>query len=196
MAGALRREGKSEFTIRNYFAHLKAAMRWAASVGLLAAVPDFPKVQRAKRGKSMKGRPITTEECERMLSVVGKVLTGQDRAKGSKGRKTDKLRTADPAAVASWRFYLQGLWWSGFRLRESLGMSWEPRAALSVDLSGKYPMVRIRGDSQKSGKDQLCPLAPEFAEMLLAVPKARGMGGFSSCWARSTPTAARRPLAR
>lgn len=176
IAGALRREGKSEFTIRNYFAHLKAAMRWAASLGLLAAVPDFPKVQRAKRGKAMKGRPITVEEFERMLSVVGKVLTGQDRPKGSKGRKTDTPREADPAAVTSWRHYLQGLWWSGFRLRESLALSWEPRAALSVDLSGRYPMVRIRGESQKSGRDQLCPVAPEFAEMLLAVPEAERHG--------------------
>ena len=88
IAGALRREGKSEYTIRNYFAHLKAAMRWAASVNLLTAVPDFPKVQRAKRGgKAMKGRPITAEEFDRMTGVVAKVLTGQDRTKGHRGRK-------------------------------------------------------------------------------------------------------------
>jgi integrase len=176
IAGALRREDKSEYTIRNYLAHLKSAMRWAASVGLLAAVPAFPKVQRAKRGKTMKGRPITAEEFDRLLGVVGKVLTGQDRAKGSKGRKTDKPREADAAAVASWRYYLEGLWWSGLRLRESLALSWEPRVAVSVDLSGKYPMLRIRGDSQKSGRDQLYPVAPEFGEMLLAVPEGERRG--------------------
>jgi integrase len=45
-----------------------------------------------------------------------------------------------------------------------------------VDLSGKYPMLRIPGDHQKSGKDQLYPAAPEFAEFLMAVPEHQRRG--------------------
>ena len=147
VAAELRREGKSEITIRNYLAHLKAALRWAVGLGLLLSLPTFPKVQRAKGGKKMKGRPIGAEEFDRMLAAVPKVLTGQDQAGAKEGKKPgkskrpDKKRVADPAAVASWRHYLRGLWWSGLRLRESLALSWEPRMGLSVDLSGKHPML-------------------------------------------------------
>ena len=187
LAAELRREGKSEITIRNYLAHLKAAMRWAVGLGLLVVMPTFPKVQRAKGAKVMKGRPITAEEFERMLANVPKVLSGQDRKTGQKtDKKPDKKPEvkkpkakkpeADPTAIASWRHYLTGLWWSGLRLRESLALSWEPRAGLSVDIAGKYPMLRIRGDAQKSGRDQLYPVAPEFGEMLLATPEAERRG--------------------
>jgi integrase len=54
VASQMRAEGKSPFTIRNYLAHLKASFRWAADVGLLPAVPKFPKIARVK-GKKMKG---------------------------------------------------------------------------------------------------------------------------------------------
>jgi len=37
-------------------------------------------------------------------------------------------------------------------------------------------MLRIRDDSQKSGREQLYPVAPEFGEMLLAVPEAERRG--------------------
>ncbi len=63
------------------------------------------------------------------------------------------------------------------RLRLAVAqVSWEPRAGLSVDIAGKYPMLRIRGDAQKSGRDQLYPAAPEFGEMLLATPEAERRG--------------------
>jgi integrase len=62
------------------------------------------------------------------------------------------------------------------RLRESVALSWDERAGVSVDLSGKFPMLRIRADSQKSGKDQIYPLAPEFGEMLFAVPEDQRHG--------------------
>ena len=44
----------------------------------------------------MRGRPITAEEFERMISAVPKVV--------------------DNAAAKSWKFYLRGLWESGIRL--------------------------------------------------------------------------------
>jgi integrase len=35
----------------------------------------------------------------------------------------------------------------------------------------RYPMLKIPGECQKNGKGELCPVAPEFGEMLLAVPR-------------------------
>jgi len=168
-ASNLRQEGKSEATIRGYLAHLRAAMRWAVDVGLLRELPKFPKTQRAKGQKVMKGRPITAEEFDRMLAVVPVALAGQDRG-------PERTAKPVPAAVESWRDYLRGLWWSGLRLRESLALSWDRRAGLSVDLTGKYPMLRIRDDAQKSGREQLYPVAPEFGEMLLAIPEVERRG--------------------
>ena len=167
-ASKLRQEGKSEPTIRTHLAHLHSAMTWAVDVGLLRELPKFPKTHRAKGQKVMKGRPITAEEFERMLAAVPTVLIRRHR--------NARPRPADPAAVASWEQYLWGLWWSGLRLSESLTLSWERRAGLSVDMTGKYPMLRIRDDAQKSGREQLYPVAPEFGEMLLAVPEAERRG--------------------
>jgi len=39
-----------------------------------------------------------------------------------------------------------------------------------IDLSGEFPMLRIPGPLQKSGKDQVCPLTPDFGESLLRTP--------------------------
>jgi integrase len=59
----------------------------------------------------------------------------------------------------------------GLHFREMIEAAW-----LSVDLAGRRPMLRIPGDRQKSGKDELYPIAPEFAEMLLGVPEADRTG--------------------
>ena len=172
----LRLEGKSPATRRSYLAHLRAAMKWAVDVGLLVRLPKFPKVARVKGQKMMKGRPITPEEFERMLAQVPRVLAAEDRKHPDEAGQRRPKREVNPAAVESWRHYLRGLWWSGLRLRESLDLSWDARAGLSIDLSGQYPMIRIRAHAQKSGREELCPVAPEFAEMLLATPPGQRRG--------------------
>ena len=154
VATVLQQEGKSPFTIRNYLAHLKAAMRWAVeNAQILAAVPTFPKPKgrKTKRQKQMKGRPITGEEFDRMILAVPKIVGEQ--------------------AADSWRFFLAGLWWSGLRLGEALNLSWDDPHKIMVDFSGRYPMLHIPGGLQKNGEDQDYPIAPEFAEMLQAVPE-------------------------
>ena len=182
-ASKLREEGKSEATIQAYLAHLHSALAWAVDVGLLRQIPKFPKIKRAKGQKMMKGRPITAEELDRMLAAIPGVLTGQDRkrkrndsAKPRKPRKPKEPISPNPAAVASWEEYLRGLWWSGLRLGESITLAWERRAGFSVDLTGKHPMFRIRAEWQKSHREELCPIAPEFAEWLLAIPEAQRHG--------------------
>jgi hypothetical protein len=47
---------------------------------------------------------------------------------------------------------------------------------LSVDLTSECPMLRIRGESQKSGNAEFCPVPPEFGEWLPAVPAAERRG--------------------
>ena len=156
LAGQLRQEHKSEFTVRNYLAHLRAAFAWAVQVKLLAVVPTFPKTPRAKKQKVMKGRPISESEFRAMLLAVPAVV--------------------GEAAAESWRYYLTGLWNSGLRLRESVEVYWDRQDKMCVDLSGPFPMLRIPADQQKSGNDQLWAIAPEWGTMLLAVPAEERYG--------------------
>jgi integrase len=149
----------SESTIAGHLAHLKAAMNWAKSQKLIVNLPAFPKMKRAKvskGGKVMRGRPITTEEFERMLGKVQEVV--------------------GKSSAASWTFYLRGLWTSGLRLTESLELYWDREDKLHPVLTGKFPMLRIPGDLEKGHKDRLLPMAPEFAELLRTVPASEQCG--------------------
>lgn len=144
-----------ETSIASYLRHIKAALNWAVSLGL---IPAAPKIHMPKRGKGqnvMRGRPITTEEYERMLKVVSKVR---------------------PKDAGGWQSYLQGLWLSGPRLEESLVLSWDLDAPISVDLSGRHPRLRIYAEAEKGHRNRLLPITPDFAELLLAVPEAEREG--------------------
>jgi len=156
LAGLLRAEHKSEFTIRNYLAHLKASLGWAVSIRMLAVVPAFPTMARAKNQKTMKGRPISEREFNAMLEAVP-VVVGE-------------------VAAESWRHYLRSLWFNGLRLRESLEVYWDRSDKLCVDLSGAFPMLSIPAELQKNHNETLWPIAPEWGDMLLAVPATERHG--------------------
>lgn len=158
-------EGLSKFTAASYLRHLKAALRWAVGQKLLMECPAIRMPKGTSSGKA-KGRPITTEEFERMLSNVVKVVE-KDQAE-------------------SWNFLLKGLWWSGLRLGEALKLSWDNPKDLMVDLSGKRPFLRIQGESEKGKKDRTLPLAPEAAELLQTVPEEEREGlVFKLKWQRN-----------
>jgi integrase len=144
-----------ESTIDGHLAHIKAALSWAKNQKLLAVIPVMPKIKRAKisRGdKVMRGRPITTEEFERLLAAVPHVV-GED-------------------AADEWRFYLRGLWASGLRLAESLELFWDRQDKLHPVKPGRFPMIRIPAELEKGHKDRLLPMVPEFARLLATVPAA------------------------
>jgi integrase len=114
-----------------------------------------PKIDR--NAKMMKGRPIVLEEHERMLAAVAKVVPAAD--------------------VALWRRFLDGLWWSGLRLSEALALSWDTSEPLAVVMQpGYHPALRFTLGSQKARRAELSACAPEFAEMLEAVPEADRRG--------------------
>jgi hypothetical protein len=116
---------------------------------LLPKVPDFHMPKRAKGLTLMRGRPITTEEFERMLAAV------------------PKLRPND---AATWVHYLKGLWLSGLRLEESTVLSWDEDTPITVDLSGRRPRLRIYAEAEKGHQDRLLPMTPDFAQFLLQTP--------------------------
>lgn len=147
-----RSSGVAETTIKTELAHLRAALNWAVKQDMLDKVPSMPSIKRAKGQKLMKGRPITGEEFERMIEQAG--------------------------GDADVRFFLKGLHTSGLRLGESLVLSWDAddAAELSVDFSGRRPMLRIPAEAEKGNQDRLIPMAPEFAALLETVPEHERTG--------------------
>ncbi len=126
-------------------------MNWAVSMGLMPIMPKIHMPKRSKGQRMMRGRPITPAEYEKMLNEVPAVR---------------------PKDAAAWVHYLKGLWFSGLRLGESLVLSWDEDAAISIDLSGKRPRLRIVAEAEKGNRDRVLPMTPDFAEFLLTTPEA------------------------
>ena len=62
---SLRREEKKDTTIGVILSHLRPALSWAVSMGLLASVPEIHRPAAARGRKLMRGRPITGDEFDR-----------------------------------------------------------------------------------------------------------------------------------
>lgn len=152
---------RQEATIKSTLQTLKAALNWADKMKILNEVPYIENPRQAKGSKMMKGRPITGEEFERMLAAVPKVVK--------------------PDQVDLWRTFLRGMWLSGLRLGEGLDLWWDREDRMHVvflrddtsdpDSEIVDVMLRVHASQEKGGQDRLLPIAPEFAEMLLAVPE-------------------------
>ena len=150
----LRDTGIRETSIATVLRAVKAALSWGVSVGMLSAVPKI-NMPKGSKGRKMKGGPLVGEQFDRMLAAVPKV-----RLKDS----------------AEWQRYLTGVWLSGLRLKESVTLSWDADSLFAVDLSGRRPRFRIKGEAQKSGRDELTPMTPDFAEFILATPENQRRG--------------------
>ena len=58
----LRQRKIQETSIASYLRHLKAALNWAVSIGLMPAMPKIHMPKRSKGQRMMRGRPITAED--------------------------------------------------------------------------------------------------------------------------------------
>jgi len=146
---------------------------------MMAKVPAIEMPKRAKGQKVMKGRPITGEEFDRLLAAIPKVVLWKQRKCRESGQPkplTPAKMANQGAIVASWDFYLRGLWSSGLRLAESLDLFWDRDDRLCIDLTGKRPTLRIPAALEKGNTDRMLPISPEFAEFLEAVPRNRRTG--------------------
>ncbi len=181
----LRAAKLAESTIKGHLAHLLASLRWAVNVGLLVKAPKVKMPKRAKGATVMKGRPITGEEFDRMLSKVESALVAEKPADDKPKRITAKglaayrrrQEVAAAEAEASWRYFIRGLWLSGLRIGEAMELTWDRHDKLRVDLqNGEHPMLLIPGALEKGNQDRLLPMAPEFAEFVLQTPETQRKG--------------------
>lgn len=139
----LRKQGRSEATVKSHSAHLKAALRWAVAQDLLSKAPRVNLPGRSV--DTMKGRPITDKEFSSLIEAVSDIV-------------------GNPQAP-SWEFLIEGLWLSGLRISEALCLTWH-EGEFAVDLSHSRPMFRISAEAEKGHKNRLLPMAPEFAELI------------------------------
>jgi len=77
---------------------------------------------------------------------------------------------------ASWERILWGLWWSGLRINEIMHVTWNSEGLLTMDFSGKRPMFFIKAELSKNRKTERFPMAPEFYEVMMQVPKSERVG--------------------
>lgn len=151
--------GQAEITIRTSLVYLRASLQWANDVGMIAMVP---RLKLPKRVASPKGRAITAEEFDRLLAAVPGVV--------GVSRRFAKQPARRDARIHEWRKLLTGLWWSGLRLGEALDLHWTSDRRMRLDFSHKRPMFVLRPDADKTFRDRLFPVAPEFAAFLETVP--------------------------
>lgn len=151
---AYRAEHKvSDASVASVLRNLKVLARWLYRQGLLPVLPHFE--MPPKSGSKMKGRGITTEEFDRLILVVNKVR---------------------PDDAAAWELFLKGLWLSGLRIGEALQLAWDQDAPIRADLSGKYPLLRIKAAYQKGDRDTTTPITPDFADLLKGIPQGERNG--------------------
>lgn len=151
-AAMLRAEQRPETTIGAYLGHVRSALGWAKDVGILEKVPRFPK-KAVKGRRLMRGRPLRDNEFVVLMRCVAAIRPQDGR---------------------SWRHLLRGLWLSGLRLSEALKLTWHP-SPFCVDSSGERVRIKIHGEQQKSRRDQMLPIAPEFSRYLDSFREEKGL---------------------
>jgi len=106
----------------------------------------------------MKGRPITDEELDRMLEMTPEVVG--DRS------------------AASWKYVLQILWESAFRVADVMQFSWNDERRIHPiwpSRHGQHPTLAIPS-SQKNKKVQEIPMLPGLHELLKQTPEIERRG--------------------
>lgn len=160
---------RSVSTINSYIRTLRAFLNYARGEGVIEEIRKYPfRGDKAERdGKPP--RPLTSEEFERAISLLPRLVDGE--------RKKAKIKTRTPEWVASWvsdwEFFLVGLLLSGLRLSEGLALSWDRFAESGfwvLDIGGGVYRIHIEGRHQKNGRTQDLALSVEFCELLDSVP--------------------------
>lgn len=175
---AMREKGNSIATVRSYLNQIQVALNWAKSKKFIHEAIDVPMPKRPKGTKIMRGRPITGEEFDRMLDKIeaGIVASGKGRSRKTRKRKLgaeamERKREAQEKVAAAnrpaWERLLRGLWMSGLRLGEAVNLTWDDPAWPMLVLTGKKPLLWIPAACQKSGRDSLTPLTPDFYRFLV-----------------------------
>lgn len=153
---------RSETTIRGYVVAVRAILNWAKRQGYVAAMPEIPRIQRARKtgsGRVMKGRATTDEELAKMIAAVPSIQV------------TGFVVANNPKRIAEVQRFLMLLRLSGLRLEEAVDCWWDrpDRLHVVIGRDGR-PYLSLHAGQQKSQQDDLLPVTPELGTWLLATP--------------------------
>ena len=146
---------RSPNTVNSVVRVVMAFLRFCFTRKWVAAMPH---VEKLECDDVMKGRPITEDEFQRMLDSTESVV--------------------GTSSAVSWKFSLQILWGSAFRIGDLMDFSWkDPRHIHPVwgRSRNDHPTLAIPS-SQKNGKTQEIPMLPELAELLQSIPEGNRTG--------------------
>jgi integrase len=142
----------SPASVVTYARHVLTALHWANRMELIDRVPrvSLPKVTRASKGRS-----LTDEEFDKMLAAVDQLQC----------HYKDKLKRL-----------MRGMYLSGLRAAEAIRLNWE-RGGVLLDMDGgKYPRIIFSAKGQKSRRNEIMPITPDFAAFLNETPKEQRVG--------------------
>ena len=150
-----RYESRAPFTVNSI---VKTVMTFARYCCRKKWIERLPHVDSIEHDETMKGRPITGEEFERMLAAVPKVV--------------------GDGPAESWRLTLRVLWESTFRVGDVMDFSWDDIEHIHPiwpKRHGQHPTIAIPS-SQKNGENQEIAMLPGLAVLLANVPKSERVG--------------------
>lgn len=128
-------------TIASYMGHVRGALNWAASIGLIAKCPSI-KLPKINKRKLMRGRPLTFDEFQGMKKLAKPPL----------------------------QRFLDLLWYSGLRLSEARRLSWDTEPLVVRIDATPYPQLLFFSEGHKAGQDDATPIPPDFAAWLKKTP--------------------------
>lgn len=142
-------ESQSLETVFKHIRHIRSALSWAHSVGMIRTVPKLKRVRQHKR-KWMRGRPITETERDKMLKHASDG-TGKANAEG-------------------WRRLLWLLWFGGLRIEEAIKATWD-QPPIFVQLDARpYPQWVFYVEGHKGRRDETTPIPPDLFDWLVETP--------------------------
>ena len=145
-----RYESRSPTTVNTMMGAVMAFLRYCHRHGWIEKIPPLEKLN---VDELMKGRPVMTAEFQQMLGVVPEVVGEQ--------------------AGESWKFVLQVIWESAFRIGDVMRFSWDDENQIHPVWSSDtniHPTLRIPS-TQKNGKAQEIPMLPGLQRLLEEVPQ-------------------------
>lgn len=140
---SMRAAGLADATQRTYVSHIRAALSWACYVDLIDHVPKLRLPREVSR--KMRSRAITPDEFPQILAAVVAVR---------------------PFDFERWVKFLKGLYHSSLRVDELRRLSWDKDAELCLNDDFEIPLIRMLASGQKSRRDSLQPITPEFWELV------------------------------
>jgi integrase len=134
-------------SVSKHLRNLRALLNWAKREKLITTVPHI-EIDPAPKGYAGKADPASEEEIKQLCQGIKEIVGAKD--------------------APTWHFAIWGIRYSGLRLGEMLRITWD-KPPVQLISEGRDVAIDWQA-GQKSGKYEVSPAVPAFAELVLSVP--------------------------